>query len=183
MAPTPLCTTLPTDHKNPIRRKLIINKLHVEIFVLSRPIQTHPRPNPPGGPDQNQSETDQPDYSDGRRWVFSPRNRLRRVDFSFYSPKPKKPELTSEKPRFRRETQIPARKIPESGGKKKTKSRPKNPNSCDNSRRSGKILTEFGEISLIPMRFSSDLELSHHFLEFSRRFLKTQTSTNPFTTC
>ena len=93
---------------------------------------------------------------------------------------------SSEKPRFRRETQIPARKIPKSGGekkKKKPRSRPKNPNSGDNSRRSGKILTEFGEISLIPMRFSLNLEFSHYFLEFSRRFLKIQTSTNPFATC
>ena len=27
------------------------------ILVTYRPVQTHPRPDPPGGPDQNRSET------------------------------------------------------------------------------------------------------------------------------
>ena len=42
--------------------------------LMTRPVRTHPRLDPPRGPDRNQSETSRPNYSSGRRWVFSPKN-------------------------------------------------------------------------------------------------------------
>ena len=77
----------------------------------SRPVQTHPRPDPPGGPDQNRSETGRPDYSGSRRWVFSPHKPTSAGWFRFLSPKTRKTWIDQRK------TQIPARKIAESGEK------------------------------------------------------------------
>ena len=126
----------------------------------SRFVQTHPRPDPPGGLYRNRSEIGQPDYSNGRWRVFSTRNRFRQVGFGFYTPKSQKTRAD------RRKTHILIRKFLESGKKKKKKkpkSRPKNPDLGNISRRSGEILNGFGEISSNPMRLLLDLEKSHIF--------------------
>ena len=127
-----------------------------------RAVQTHPRPDPPGGSDRNRSETGRPDYSGCRRRVFSPQKPTPAGRFRFLSPKTRKTRTD------RRKTQIPARN-PDSGEKnsriqrKKPISRPKNPDSGDISRRSGEILTGSGEISSNPMRLPPDLAKSHRF--------------------
>ena len=79
--------------------------------AISRPVQTHPRPDPPGGSDWNRSETGRPDYSGGRRQVFSLQKPTPAGRFRFLSPKTRKIRTD------RRKTQIPMRKIPESGEK------------------------------------------------------------------
>ena len=64
---------------------------------LSKPIRDPTHPKDPTR--TNLKPTDPTILAvDGR--CSPPRNRLRRVGFGFYPPKPKKPELTGEKPRF-----------------------------------------------------------------------------------
>ena len=139
--------------------------MQMSYLGLSKPIRDPTHPEDPTGTDPKPADPTISVVGGG----FSPhRNRLRRVGFGFYPPKPEKPEPTGEKPRFRQEPQIPARN-PDSGEKnsriqrKKPRSRPKNPDSGDISRRSDEILTGSGEISSNPMRLPPDLAKSHRF--------------------
>ena len=86
--------------------KIVIMGVHGFCWVklgLSKPIR---KPDPPEETDQIWSNTGRFDYSGGQQQVFSTRNRLWRVGFSFPPPKTWKTQTIWQKPKFWRKTQI-----------------------------------------------------------------------------
>ena len=66
------------------------------VTMTARAVQNDPRPDPPEETNQIRSDFGRHNYSGGRRQIFSPRNRFRRVGLDFPPLKVKKPEPTKE---------------------------------------------------------------------------------------